>query len=170
MSPHRKCAHAHYFPQFVEWWSYVRSPLWYSDTGQELVPPRWGAWRMSRWVRERFRRRLPVNYGCRGLLSYDVFIYLFCIEPLLYNKDVTLIYVPWVIICVRLDPITHLILIQPWCCFKKKLVSSTNSMLWSYIYHLAKIFYFSIVYALLTYSIRSTHSCACDIFVDAPKP
>jgi hypothetical protein len=31
------------------------------------------------------------------LLSY------FCTKPLLYNKDVTLNYVPWVITCVRLD-------------------------------------------------------------------
>jgi hypothetical protein len=40
-------------------------------------------------------RRLPVYYGCGGLLSsYDVIILLFYIEPLLYNKDVTFISVP----------------------------------------------------------------------------
>jgi hypothetical protein len=40
-------------------------------------------------------RRVPVNYGCRGSLSsYDVIIYLFCIELVLYSKDVTFVSVP----------------------------------------------------------------------------
>jgi hypothetical protein len=36
--------------------------------------------------------------------SYDVIIYLFCTEPLLYSKDVTFVSVPLFIICVRLGP------------------------------------------------------------------
>jgi hypothetical protein len=38
--------------------------------------------------------------------SYDVIIYLFCTEPLLYSKDVTFVSVPLFIICVRLGPNT----------------------------------------------------------------
>jgi hypothetical protein len=58
-------------------------------------------------------RRLLVNYGCGGSLSsYDVIIWLFCTEPLLYNKDVTLISLPRVSIFVRLAPSTHLIRVR----------------------------------------------------------
>jgi hypothetical protein len=52
-------------------------------------------------------RRLPVNFGVAGSLSpYDVIIYLFCTELLLYSKDVTFVYVPLFIICVRHGPST----------------------------------------------------------------
>jgi hypothetical protein len=38
---------------------------------------------------------LPVSYDGGGSLSpYDVLIKLICTEPLLYNKDVTLISIP----------------------------------------------------------------------------
>jgi hypothetical protein len=40
------------------------------------------------------------------LSPYDVIIYLFCTELLLYSKDVTFISVPLFIICVRLGPST----------------------------------------------------------------
>jgi hypothetical protein len=42
----------------------------------------------------------------RSLSPYDVIIYLFCTELLLYSKDVTFISVPLFIICVRLGPNT----------------------------------------------------------------
>jgi hypothetical protein len=39
--------------------------------------------------------RLPVNFGVAGPLSpYNVIIYLFCIELLLFSKDVTFDHVP----------------------------------------------------------------------------
>jgi hypothetical protein len=39
-------------------------------------------------------RRPPVNYSVAGSLSpFDVIIYLFCTELLLYNKDVTFVSV-----------------------------------------------------------------------------
>jgi hypothetical protein len=40
------------------------------------------------------------------LSPYDVIIYLFCTELLLYSKDVTFVSVPLFIICVRLGPST----------------------------------------------------------------
>jgi hypothetical protein len=40
------------------------------------------------------------------LSPYNVIIYLFCIEILLYSKDVTFDPVPLFIICVRLGPST----------------------------------------------------------------
>jgi hypothetical protein len=40
------------------------------------------------------------------LSPYNVIIYLFCIELLLYSKDVTFDPVPCFIICVRLGPST----------------------------------------------------------------
>jgi hypothetical protein len=42
------------------------------------------------------------------LTPYDLIIWLFCTKLLLYSKDMTFVSVPWVIICVRLDPSTHL--------------------------------------------------------------
>jgi hypothetical protein len=40
-------------------------------------------------------RRLPVNFGVAGPLSpYNVIIYLFCTELVLYSKDVTFDPVP----------------------------------------------------------------------------
>jgi hypothetical protein len=39
--------------------------------------------------------RLPVNYGVAGSLSpFDVIIYLFSTELLLYSKDVTFVSIP----------------------------------------------------------------------------
>jgi hypothetical protein len=67
----------------------------------------WGAWRMLRCVRERSRPSSPSQLWVAGSLSsYDVIIYLFCIELLLYSKYVTFISVPWIIMCVRLGPST----------------------------------------------------------------
>jgi hypothetical protein len=58
-------------------------------------------------VRERSRSSSPSQLWVAGSLSpYDVIIYLFCIELLLYNKDVTFVSIPLFIICVRLGPST----------------------------------------------------------------
>jgi hypothetical protein len=49
----------------------------------------------------------PSQLWVAGSLSpYDVIIYLFCIELLLYSKDVTFVSIPRFIICVRLGPST----------------------------------------------------------------
>jgi hypothetical protein len=67
----------------------------------------WGAWRMLWRIRERSRLSSPSQLWVAGSLSpYDVIIYLFCTELLLYSKDVTFVYVPLFIICVRLGPST----------------------------------------------------------------
>jgi hypothetical protein len=67
----------------------------------------WGAWRMLRCVRERSRSLSPSQlWVARPLSPYNVIMYLFCTELLLYNKDVTFDPVPWFIICVRLGPST----------------------------------------------------------------
>jgi hypothetical protein len=79
-----------------------------------LTPPRsrtgttgWGAWRMLWWVREWSRPSSPSQLWVAGPLSpYNVIIYLFCIELLLYSKVVTFDPVPWFIIRVRLGPST----------------------------------------------------------------
>jgi hypothetical protein len=39
-------------------------------------------------------RRLPFNFELLDRSPYDVIIYLFCTELLLYNKYVTFVYVP----------------------------------------------------------------------------
>jgi hypothetical protein len=96
--------HAHYSPQHVERWTYVSSPLLYSHPpGQEHVS--------LDEEREEYRdefvsglgRRLPVNFGCWIV----VFIWCNYLSILyrtpLYINDVTFVYVPWGIICVRLD-------------------------------------------------------------------
>jgi hypothetical protein len=58
-------------------------------------------------ARERSRPSSPSQLWVAGSLSpYDVFIYLFCTELVLYSKNVSFVYVPWVIICVRLGPTT----------------------------------------------------------------
>jgi hypothetical protein len=51
------------------------------------------------------------------LSPYDVIIYLFCTKLLLYSKDVTFVYVPLFIICVRLGPSTPGVYFAPesWC-------------------------------------------------------
>jgi hypothetical protein len=67
----------------------------------------WGAWRMLWCVRERSRPSSPSQLWVAGPLShYNVITYLFCIELLLYSKDVTFDPMPWFIICVRLGPST----------------------------------------------------------------
>jgi hypothetical protein len=67
----------------------------------------WGTWRMLWRVRERSRSSSPSQLWVAGSLSlYDVIIYLFCIELLLYSKDVTFVSVPLFIICVRLGSST----------------------------------------------------------------
>jgi hypothetical protein len=58
-------------------------------------------------VRERSRSSSPSKLWVAGPLSpYNVIIYLFCIELLLYSKDATFDHVPLFIICVRLGPST----------------------------------------------------------------
>jgi hypothetical protein len=58
---------------------------------------------MLRCVRERSRSSSPSQlWVARPLSPYNVIIYLFCIELLLYSKDVTFDPVPLCIICVRL--------------------------------------------------------------------
>jgi hypothetical protein len=105
VSSHLWRVHAHYSSQLVERWTYVSSlllshTLHRSRTGTAG----WGAWRMLWWVRERSRPSSPSQLWVAGSLSsYDVFIYLFYTELLLYSKDVTFISIPLLIICVRLS-------------------------------------------------------------------
>jgi hypothetical protein len=62
---------------------------------------------MLRCVRERSMPSSPSQLWVAGSLSpYDVIIYLFCTELLLYSKVVTFVSVPRFIICVRLGPST----------------------------------------------------------------
>jgi hypothetical protein len=50
---------------------------------------------MLQCVRERSRSSSPSQLWVAGSLSpFDVIIYLFCIELLLYSKDVTFVSVP----------------------------------------------------------------------------
>ena len=108
MSSHLWRVHAHYSPQLVELWSFVSSPLLsHTPYGSRTGTIGWGAWRMLRCVRERSRSSSPSQLWVVGSLSpYDVIIYLFCIELLLYSKDVTFVSVPLFIICVWLGPST----------------------------------------------------------------
>jgi hypothetical protein len=58
-------------------------------------------------VRERSRPLSPSQLWVAGSLSpYDVIVYFFCTELLLYSKDVTFVSVALFIICVRLGPST----------------------------------------------------------------
>jgi hypothetical protein len=58
-------------------------------------------------VRERSRPSSPSQLWVVGSLSpYDIIIYLFCTELLLYSKDETFVSIPLFIICVRLGPST----------------------------------------------------------------
>ena len=100
--------HAHYSPQLVERWTYVSSLLLsHTPHRSRTGTTGWGAWRMLRCVREWSRPSSPSQLWVAGPLSpYNVIIYLFCIELLLYSKVVTFDPVPWFIICVRLGPST----------------------------------------------------------------
>jgi hypothetical protein len=109
MSSHLWRVHAHYSPQLVERWTYVSSLL------LSHTPPHrsrigtigWGSWRKLWCVRERSRPSSPSQLWVAGSLSpYDVIIYLFCTELVLYSKDVTFVPAPWFVICVRLGPST----------------------------------------------------------------
>jgi hypothetical protein len=69
------------------------------------------------WCRDEFVRglghRLPVNYGC-WIIVFVWYNYLTILyRSPLYIKDVTFVFVPWVI-CVRLDPSTHVSRAQVW--------------------------------------------------------
>jgi hypothetical protein len=108
MSTHLWRVHAHYSPQLVERWTYVSSLLLsHTPHRSRTGTAGWGAWRMLRWVRERSRPSSPNQLWVAGPLSpYNIIIYLFCIELLLYSKVVTFDPVLWFIICVRLGPST----------------------------------------------------------------
>jgi hypothetical protein len=108
VSSHFWRVHAHYSPQLVEVWTYVSSLLLSQTPHRSRTGTTgWGAWGMLWWVRERSRSSSTSQLWVAGPLSpYNVIIYLFCIELLLYSKDVTFDPVPWFIICVRLGPIT----------------------------------------------------------------
>ena len=110
LSSHFWWVHAHYSPQLVELWTYVSSILLSHPPHRSRTDTAgWSAWRMLWWVRERSRSSSRNQLWVAGPLSpYNVIIYLFCTELLLYSKDVTFEPVPWVIICVRRDPSTHL--------------------------------------------------------------
>ena len=88
VSSHLWRVHAHYSPQLVERWTYVSSLLLsHTPHRSRTGTARWGAWRMLRWVRERSRPSSPSQLWVAGPLSpYNVIIYLFCIELLLYIK------------------------------------------------------------------------------------
>jgi hypothetical protein len=107
--PQCKCkwAHTHYSPHLLSddhMWAHHYYNQTRSRTGNAE-----GEWRMLRWVQRDLGCSLPVNYGCGGSLSsYDVIYLVILYRVVLCNKDVTLIYVLWVVICVRLDPSIHL--------------------------------------------------------------
>jgi hypothetical protein len=108
VSSHLWRVHTHYSPQLVELWSYVSSLLLsHTPHRSRTGTTGWGAWRMLCCVRERSRPSSPSQLWVAAPLSpYNVIIYLFCTELLLYSKYVTFDPVPWFIICVRLGPST----------------------------------------------------------------
>jgi hypothetical protein len=108
VSSHLWRVHAHYSPKLVERWTYVSSPLLsHTPHRSRTCTAGWGAWRMLWWLRERSRPSSPSQLWVAGsLYPYDVIIYLFCTELLLFSNDVTFVSVPWFIICVRLGPST----------------------------------------------------------------
>jgi hypothetical protein len=58
--------------------------------------------------------RFPVNLGC-WIVVFIWYNYLTMLyRTPSYIKDVTFVSVPWVIICVRLDPCKHLIRARVW--------------------------------------------------------
>jgi hypothetical protein len=108
VSSHLWRVHAHYSPQLVELWTNVSSLLLsHTPHRARTCTTGWGTWRMLWRVRERSRPSSPSQLWVAGPLSpYNVIIYLFCTELLIYSKDVTFDLVPWFIICVRLGPST----------------------------------------------------------------
>jgi hypothetical protein len=108
MSSHLWRVHAHYSPHLVERWMYVSSLLLSHTTPQ--VKNRYRRRRrmedavMSSWVEYAVVSQSTLGWWI--VSSYDVIIYLFCTEPLLYSKDVTFVSIPLFIICVRLGPST----------------------------------------------------------------
>jgi hypothetical protein len=108
MNFHLWWVHAHYSPQLVERWTYVSSLLLSHNPHRSRTGTTgWGAWRMLRCVCERSRSSSPSQLRvARSLSPHDVFIYLFCIELLLYNKVARFVSIPWFIICVRLGSST----------------------------------------------------------------
>jgi hypothetical protein len=106
MTSHLWWVHAHYFPQLVERWTYVSSPLLYSHPpGQEQVPQDEARERWCDVFVGGLGRRLPVNFGCWIVVfvwcNYLTILY----RTPLYINVVTFVSVSCVIICVRLDPI-----------------------------------------------------------------
>jgi hypothetical protein len=98
--PHRKWAHAHYSLQLAERWTYVISLL----LNSHQVKSRYHRRRTTAMSSMRSRCRLLVNYDYGGSLSsYNVIVLAILYKFILYNKDVILISVPWVITCMRLD-------------------------------------------------------------------
>jgi hypothetical protein len=64
-SSHLWGVHAHYYPQLVERWSYVSSPLLYSHPpGQEQVPQDEAHGGCCDDIVRGLGHRLPVNFGC----------------------------------------------------------------------------------------------------------
>jgi hypothetical protein len=116
MNYHLWRVHSHYSPQLVERWTYVSSLLLsHTPHRSRTGTAGWGAWRMMWRVRERSRSWSPSQLWVAGPLSpYNVFIYLFCIELLLYSKYVTFDPVPWFIICVWLGPSTPGDYVRAW--------------------------------------------------------
>jgi hypothetical protein len=107
MGSHLWRVHAHHSPQLVEWLMCVSSPLLSHPHRSRTGIVGWGAWRMLWRVHERSRSLSPIQlWVTRSLSSYDIIIYLFCTELLLYSKVVTFVSIPWFIICVRLGPST----------------------------------------------------------------
>jgi hypothetical protein len=108
VSSHLWRVHAHYSPQPVEWWTHVSSLL-LSHIPPQVKNRYCRMRRMEDAVKSSWEVWAVVSQstlGCWIVSSYDVNIYLFCTEPLLYSKDVTFVSVPLSIICVRLGPST----------------------------------------------------------------
>jgi hypothetical protein len=116
VSSHLWQVHAHYSPQLVELWTYVSSLLLsHTPHRSRIGTTGWGTWRMLWWVCERSRSSSPSQLGVDGPLSpYNVIIYLFCTELLLYSKVATFDPVPWFIIYVRLRPSTPGDYVRAW--------------------------------------------------------
>jgi hypothetical protein len=91
VSSHLWRVQAHYSPQLMELWTYVSSLLLsHTPHRSRTGTAGCGGWKMLWWVRERSRPSSSNQlWVARSLSSYDVIIYLFCIELLLCSKYVT---------------------------------------------------------------------------------